>query len=239
MMGDDVAFSNDPKTSAQRSIVMAAMAARRAAPAGLACQLLVATVLVLTHPLLCGAQGCVDPTCSGHGHCVDGACSCLPGYDPPGCLKALPCPAGAGDAPCSSRGMCRAGQCYCAPGFAGPDCGVAEKCPGATACSGHGICKYGKCFCEPNRGGTDCSEVLLACPSGGDVSAVCGGNGVCAVSQGRCLCDPGFSGGALSDDRHDAHPLALCFLGLLLSLLIFSLPLSPPIPPIQVGPARP
>lgn len=124
----------------------------------------------LTHFLLFRALGTVvfkasrprrvselcDLDCGPHGHCVDNACDCLPGWSGELCnLKQC-------DPRCNEHGQCKNGTCLCVTGWNGKHCTM-EGCP--NSCSGHGQCRVSndaqwECQCYNGWDGKDCSVLL-------------------------------------------------------------------------------
>jgi len=122
-------------------------------------------------------DGCVDSTpvncssgCAGHGECMEGVCSCFPGFYGRDCLQGCPGYVESTGQPCSGHGLCAAtgspghsaDVCKCFRGFEGDACetdveGV-TTCP--LNCSGHGTCLHGLCTCEPTFASDDCSIEL-------------------------------------------------------------------------------
>lgn len=143
----------------------------------------------------CSASVCV-PGCGAHGDCVEGKCSCQPGWTGPLCRK----PQCAND--CSGNGVCQfvsphsPAQCKCDFGWGGEKCErdtyakSLPKCP--NDCSGNGICLAGKCMCTEMNEGPDCSYTV--CPDGMSGPGCkfkscpndCSGNGLC--QDGECIC---------------------------------------------------
>ncbi|XP_054911249.1 tenascin isoform X2 [Poeciliopsis prolifica] len=113
--------------------------------------------------------------CSDQGRCVDGKCSCFPGYSGPDCSESG-CPGN-----CKDHGRCMNGECVCDPGFSGPDCSQ-KACP--NNCSNRGKCVNGKCVCNSGSTGPSCSEE--SCPKN------CNRRGRCV--DGQCVCNTGFTG---------------------------------------------
>jgi len=98
---------------------------------------------------------CVDPTCSGHGQCLEGACQCDIGYAGPTCAA----PEGGCSPPCGPQGMCNtlSGRCDCNQGFTGETCDVkVQECP--NFCNNKGLCMNGECMCGAGWVGADCSQ---------------------------------------------------------------------------------
>lgn len=107
---------------------------------------------------------CPDPSCSGHGTCVNGACQCASGFMGPSCdaltaaAKQLKAQRSC-DADCGLHGVCNptTKRCDCQPGFLGPGCAAQlDACP--NACSNHGLCLSGRCMCGSGWTGGDCSQ---------------------------------------------------------------------------------
>ena len=81
---------------------------------------------------------------------------------------------------------------------------INAACP--NLCSGHGSCSVNnKCVCDDSYSGIDCAD--LTCAYGyawadkgyeneGHVSAECSNQGSCDRTTGKCVCFPGFEGGA-------------------------------------------
>jgi len=97
-----------------------------------------------------------DLDCGPHGHCVDNACDCLPGWSGELCnLKQC-------DPRCNEHGQCKNGTCLCVTGWNGKHCTM-EGCP--NSCSGHGQCRVSndaqwECQCYNGWDGKDCSVLL-------------------------------------------------------------------------------
>uniref|UniRef100_A0A8C9Q9Y5 Teneurin-2 n=1 Tax=Spermophilus dauricus TaxID=99837 RepID=A0A8C9Q9Y5_SPEDA len=125
---------------------------------------------------------CIDPTCGGHGSCIEGNCMCSAGYKGEHCEE-VDCL----DPTCSSHGVCVNGECLCSPGWGGLNCELARvQCP--DQCSGHGtyLPDSGLCSCDPNWMGPDCSVEVC--------SVDCGTHGVCI--GGACRWEEGWTGAA-------------------------------------------
>ena len=117
---------------------------------------------------------------TGHGRCVDGACSCHPGFGGTSCSTV----AGLCPRNCSGHGECdeSSARCVCDRGFAGRDCGqVDAACP--LDCSGRGSCAAGLCECLPGYSGRGCE---VACKNR------CSLHGACR--KGKCECEFGYVG---------------------------------------------
>lgn len=101
---------------------------------------------------------CADPSCSGHGDCLEGRCQCHAGFT--GTTCALP---GGGCSPlCGSHGICDAAnhRCVCEEGFTGPGCETqVQTCP--NHCSNRGLCFNGQCMCGAGWTGDDCTRRLF------------------------------------------------------------------------------
>ena len=155
-----------------------------------------------------------DPTCSGHGVCVEGAsstnnskplCKCEPSFAGPQCE--LKC---AGENGCSGHGECdlndlgTATVCKCRQGYAGLSCEL--ECPknkNGVSCGGQGKCTTTKvsdsnsveavCVCEDNYIGVACDH---KCPLGvfnfseleDAEPQVCSGKGTCVEREGLAAC---------------------------------------------------
>lgn len=97
-----------------------------------------------------------DLDCGPHGHCVDNACDCLPGWSGELCnLKQC-------DPRCNEHGQCKNGTCLCVTGWNGKHCTM-EGCP--NSCSGHGQCRVSndgqwECRCYDGWDGKDCNVLL-------------------------------------------------------------------------------
>jgi len=124
--------------------------------------------------------------CSHHGLCLNGKCTCEPGYTGLDCARvdqgavAARCPNA-----CSQRGTCLFGKCFCDPDYTGRACDQVLTCP--EDCNHRGVCRYGKCFCYPGYRNVSCGEEVSEGCVGG-----CGDDGVCF--RQTCLCPKGFSG---------------------------------------------
>ena len=125
-------------------------------------------------------------SCSSHGVCVGGACSCFAGYAGTNCERGPLC-----HNDCSGHGEClEAGSCSCEAGWKGGDCSK-PACP--HDCSGHGLCASpGKCKCSDGWSGGGCATPLCE----GD----CSGHGGC-VAPATCNCTAGWGGYDCSETR--------------------------------------
>ncbi|CAJ1377367.1 unnamed protein product [Effrenium voratum] len=101
---------------------------------------------------------CEDPSCSGHGTCLQGNCSCQEGWGGPSCGV----PTGTCEPKCQ-HGLCDAvtGSCVCEEGYTGGDCSLAiASCP--QHCNFHGLCLNGVCACGAGWSGPDCGRRYFA-----------------------------------------------------------------------------
>jgi len=134
---------------------------------------------------------CVD-SCSGHGDCAGGLCSCSLGWTGPECATQMTCKENCN----SPSGTCQQGACVCSAGFFGPTCGD-MSCP--HDCWGHGSCAQGACMCQAGWTGNSCElqEDASACDPGCLNGAHC--------IAGQCFCGDGFTG---SDCSKPIEPIA-------------------------------
>ena len=144
-----------------------------------------------------GGEYCLERLCPGgcgHGKCVQDKnapyCACEVGWAGPSC-ELLSC-----SPPCvENQGVCIDTKCVCKNGWDGPTCSV-KTCK--NECSGHGICQEdATCACSKNWDGEDCSE--RRCPYGNETDTQglsCSGHGTCQQPDGKCKCEPGFTGDA-------------------------------------------
>eukprot|EP01133_Synstelium_polycarpum_P009825 gene9825-11475_t len=125
---------------------------------------------------------CADPTCSGHGSCVNGACVCNDGWETPASNCSVKMCA---DPTCSGHGSCVQGACVCNDGWETPQSNCSVKMCADPTCSGHGSCVNGACVCDQGweSPATNCSVKMCADPT-------CSGHGSCV--QGACQCDEGW-----------------------------------------------
>lgn len=131
----------------------------------------------------CAVDPCASTTCSDHGTCSEGICSCDAGYAGDDCSSCAEgyTPTGDGcvadtDAcagiDCSGHGTCDGGSCACSTGYTGQDCADCDDgyvpsgdtcvedtdpCAG-VGCSDHGTCSGGSCACDSGYAGLDCSS---------------------------------------------------------------------------------
>ncbi len=171
----------------------------------------------------CVNDPCKPDPCGGKGACLQGACTCLSGFDGAKCGS---CAAGFIGFPdckpdlcakqtCSGKGACdpKSGACTCTKGFTGqscqtctdpkkafPDCDKPlPPCAGQT-CSNQGACDTttGKCECNAGFGGDSCQTCTSSAQKWpqcgeGKCTLTCKGKGGC-VTFNTCLCQPGFAG---------------------------------------------
>ena len=133
--------------------------------------------------LFCTGDPCDVVTCSGHGTCSAGTCTCTPGYygDTATECDKRSCPNGTGGAECSGHGTCdtSTGFCVCDVGWGDSDCSemgcprygffssppaADPACGGGAACecSGRqvpGGCSDGVCTCSDGYWGDGCQNV--------------------------------------------------------------------------------
>eukprot|EP01063_Lacrimia_lanifica_P038631 TRINITY_DN825_c0_g1_i7.p1 TRINITY_DN825_c0_g1~~TRINITY_DN825_c0_g1_i7.p1 ORF type:complete len:1685 (+),score=317.98 TRINITY_DN825_c0_g1_i7:45-5057(+) len=161
-------------------------------------------------PFQCNVPCSRDGNCSSHGDCSDvGYCKCDPGFTGVACDRCFPgyfppnacnqfCDAAIS---CSNHGDCNAiGGCTCHENWFGDDC--SKFCNGKLTCNNNGMCDpNGKCICDANFVQED-GTLCLECVGGWYPYKLCDtechnqdcGHGVCSATDGRCLCDWGWSG---------------------------------------------
>ncbi|KAI9016908.1 hypothetical protein DFJ74DRAFT_770472 [Hyaloraphidium curvatum] len=118
-------------------------------------------------------NACAGVTCSGHGTCIGGGCSCDAGYN------------GGGAQECLYEG--------------GPSTNNNNLCAGVT-CNGHGTCNSatGNCNCDSGYNGGGAQECLSQSSTTNLCTGVtCNGHGTCNTATGNCRCDSGYNGGGL------------------------------------------
>lgn len=159
----------------------------------------------------------VDGRCSAciHGACDTGDCKCDAGFEGAGCdiynAKLDPC--GKSKNFCSGRGICSVDDsgsptCTCTSGFTGLQCQKVDtnktKCE--NGCSGNGKCSplTDQCECAEGWKGADCGT--SQCPEFN--GTICSGHGMCS-NNGKCICDPCFSGDQCEDNSLTRCP-SLC-----------------------------
>ena len=129
----------------------------------------------------CEKIDCLDPTCSGHGTCVQGVCVCHAGYRLADCSEKVNdlC----AQTSCSSHGQLnQLGQCVCESGWTGSDCSI-QKC--SLDCGPNGQCQNNVCVCKPGYSGLQCQDK--------ECSVHCDLHGQC-LNNGTCLCSKGYNG---------------------------------------------
>ena len=151
----------------------------------------------------CSLRACPNE-CSGYGTCSSGICECDDEHAGSDCSRPI-CPK-----KCSGHGTCSGEKgnsptCTCKAPYTGVACDEL-RCP--AGCSGHGVCEHHdlsgvpKCTCSEEFTGEKCD---VTCPSGNDISLICGGHGECFAERGKaeCICSPAYSGAnceAMCDD---------------------------------------
>ncbi|XP_038618636.1 N-acetylglucosamine-1-phosphodiester alpha-N-acetylglucosaminidase [Tachyglossus aculeatus] len=111
---------------------------------------------------------CQPPDCSGHGHCVQGACRCTGAFWAGPSCNVLDC----GPANCSLHGLCSDAGCLCDAGWTGSNCSEAcapgsfgNGCTQQCWCQNGATCDpvHGTCSCPAGFHGDACAQ---ACPLG-------------------------------------------------------------------------
>ena len=154
---------------------------------------------------------CDGKTCSGHGTCSDGVCTCSDGYTGSDCGTAPQCNS---TIACASPKICSADyRCEC-PSIGTPnECQTTETQNGCSVlvnkasgkCGTNGVCNKGGCLeCtsqrEPNVDGTACvCKVKANCKTQNDTTCVCDvcEDGFEKNAAGECVpaaasCESGF-----------------------------------------------
>ena len=122
----------------------------------------------------CKSECVTQPSCNGHGTCVEGAttgqvkCQCDAQSDPPNCV---PRPT------CTANGSCAAGTVGCQ---ANSDCSPGTTCAGRTPDSTtFNVCVVGRCATDPV--GTGCGFSGAPCGPSCATKPVCSSNSDCAT----------------------------------------------------------
>lgn len=176
-------------------------------------------------PAVCPGNVPCTITCSGHGECSQGRCTCSDSEFYVGLQCEHTCP---GDpffsTPCSGHGECKydssGAYCQCESGWDTLDdcsCNSEESCGAPT----RGTCSAEARGCACNVGydpATNCNTcdegyvddgtgVCVACPGGGTLP-VCGGHGTCEFSDGQsvCDCEDNWAGDSCSSCAATAYP---------------------------------
>lgn len=184
-------------------------------------------------PAICdGGVSCTE-TCSGHGDCTQGRCTCSDSNFYVGLQCEHMCP---GDVffntPCSGHGDCKydstGAYCSCEAGWDVVDdcsCNSVESCgacaAGDESCIPRGACSAEARGCVCNTGydpATNCDTcddnyvsdgagACIECLPGGD-APTCNGHGTCEYASGSsvCRCDPGWSGSACDQCAANYYP---------------------------------
>ncbi|KAI9009058.1 hypothetical protein DFJ74DRAFT_686719 [Hyaloraphidium curvatum] len=168
--------------------------------------------------VLAAPDPCAGVSCSGHGRCSGGSCTCDSGYVSSGSTSCVEKPRDPCDGvSCSGHGRCSGGSCTCDSGYVNSGSTscveqIRNPCDGVS-CSGHGRCSGGSCTCDSgyvNSGSTSCVERIRdPCEGVG-----CSGHGRC--ESDLCHCDPGFarsSSGTECNANAQAQPVTITSAG--------------------------